>query len=111
MSTLQIPLPDLDQKIEQAIKQAVEARILQLPPPDPWLTLTEAAAYANMCLEHMTVLVKGKPYRAATADKPERPAIKPKIPHGDTGFSRGLRVLQSEVDKYLMRHAYKNKAA
>ena len=66
-----------------------------------------AAAYAKMTERYMAQLVHGKPYRAAANGLPERPAIAPKIPAGDTGFARGARVRQSAVDTYLMRHAYK----
>lgn len=108
MDNITIPLGfDLKALCSEIITKAVQDYIAQLPPPDPWLTIAEAAAYANMNITHMRRLVKGRPYRAGNQQQPERPAVKAKIPHGDTGFTRGLRVRQSAVDKYLTRHAYR----
>ena len=78
-----------------------------LPALDPWLTIPEAAAYAKMTPAYMAQLVLGKPFRTSTPEQPERAAVTPKIPSGNTGFGRGARVKQSAIDAYLMRHQYK----
>jgi hypothetical protein len=80
---------------------------LTAPEPDPWLTIPEAAEHAHMTEGHMRLLVLGRPYRAASGSQPERPAVAPKIPRGDTGFAKGARVRQSAVDAYLTRHDYR----
>ncbi|TGE08777.1 DNA-binding protein [Hymenobacter fodinae] len=112
MSALSLSLDfDPKQLATEIFQRQAEAHFASLPPPDPWLTIKQAAAYAQMSALHMSRLIQGRPYRAATADKPERPAVKSKIPHGDTGRRNGIRVRQSEIDKYLSRHAYKKNAA
>ncbi len=80
---------------------------LTAPEPDEWLTIPEAAAYAKLTEGHMRLLVLGRPYRAASGSQPERPAVAPKIPRGDTGFAKGARVRKSAVDAYLTRHDYR----
>ncbi|MBO2009208.1 hypothetical protein [Hymenobacter negativus] len=104
-----IPAEVLTPLLAPLLEQAVADYLRHLPAPDPWLTIPEAAAYAKLTERYMAQLVYGKPYRAATNGKPERAAIAPKIPAGDTGFARGARVRQSAVDAYLTRHAYLNR--
>ncbi|MGI4736472.1 MAG: hypothetical protein ACRYG7_14955 [Janthinobacterium lividum] len=91
-----------------AADRAAAAYYATLPPPDPWLTVPEAAAYARLTENYMRLLVLGRPYRAAGAGRAERPAVVPRIERGDTGFAKGARVRQSAVDTYLMRHKYLN---
>jgi hypothetical protein len=86
---------------------AYYAALPALAPADPWLTIPEAAAYAKLTEGHMRLLVLGRPYRSEAPGRPERPAIFPKIPRGDTGFAKGARVQQSAVDAYLTRFAYR----
>jgi|GEM_PF-5955333 len=110
---LSINLPedfDLKALASQVYEQQAREYYQRLPPPDPWLTIPEAAAYARLSEPHMRLLVLGRPYRAAKNGKPEQPAIAPKIPAGDTGFERGARVRQSAVDAYLTRHSYRKAA-
>ena len=91
------------------LQQAVAEHVRNLPAPDPWLTVAEAAAYAKLTEDYMAQLIYGKPYRAAADGKPAREAIAPKIPAGDTGFARGARVRQSAIDAYLNRHNYRKR--
>lgn len=105
--TLSLPAELLQQLLMPLLQQAVAEHVRNLPAPDPWLTVAEAAAYAKLTEDYMAQLIYGKPYRAAANGKPERAAILPKILAGDTGFARGARVRQSAVDAYLMRHAYR----
>jgi hypothetical protein len=109
--TLSIPPELVAELAAPLVAQGVAAYLEQLPAPDPWLTIPEAAAYARLTEAHMRLLVYGRPYRAATDGKPERPAVAPKIPAGDTGFARGARVKRSAIDAYLTRHAYLRPAA
>jgi hypothetical protein len=97
---MNIPLDDeLRLIFTAAADRAAAAYYAALPVPDPWLTIPEAAAYAKLIL--------GRPYRSAGQGKPERLAVVPKIPRGDTGFAKGARVRQSAVDAYLTRFAYR----
>ncbi|MGI4871281.1 MAG: hypothetical protein ACRYFX_08895 [Janthinobacterium lividum] len=102
-----LPKHFIAELVAPLVQQGVADYLQTLPEPDPWLTIPEAAAYARLTEGHMRLLVLGRPYRAAGAGKPEREAVTPKIPKGDTGFAKGARVRQSEVDKYLTRHAYR----
>lgn len=113
MTTPSIALPPdfITQLVAPLVEQGVASYLQTLPPPDPWLTIPEAAAYAKLTEGHMRLLVLGRAYRAASAGKAERPAIAPRIPCGDTGFAKGARVRQSAVDAYLTRHAYRQAAA
>jgi hypothetical protein len=104
-----IPAEVLTPLLAPLLEKAVAEYLASLPAPDPWLTIPEAAAYAKLTEKYMARLVLGRPYRAATAGQPERAAIAPKIPAGDTGFARGARVRQSAVDAYLTRHAYRQR--
>lgn len=90
-----------------AADRAAAAYYAALPVPDAWLTIPEAAAYAKLTEGHMRILILGRPYRSASQGKPERLAVMPKIPRGDTGFAKGARVRQSAVDAYLTRFAYR----
>lgn len=102
-----LPAEVLAPLLAPLLEQAVADYVRTLPAPDPWLTIPEAAAYAKLTEKYMALLVLGRPYRTASNGKPERAAITPKIPAGDTGFARGARVRQSAVDAYLTRHAYR----
>ncbi|GAA4501368.1 hypothetical protein GCM10023172_23100 [Hymenobacter ginsengisoli] len=105
---MNIPLDEeLSALFTAAADRAAAAYFASLPPPDCWLTLPEAAAYAKMTPGHMRLLVLGRPYRAASAGKAERPAVLPRIERGETGFAKGARVRQSAVDAYLERHKYR----
>jgi hypothetical protein len=105
---MHIPLDEeLRALFTAAADRAAAAYFAALPPPDPWLTIPEAAAYARITAAHMRLLVLGRPYRAASAGKAERPAVAPRIERGDTGAAKGARVRQSAVDAYLMRHKYR----
>jgi hypothetical protein len=101
----------LDEKLRAlftaAADRAAAAYFAALSPPDPWLTILEAAAYAKLTEGHMRMLVLGRPYRAGAAGKPERPAVLAKIPRGETGYAKGARVRQSAINEYLMRFAYR----
>ena len=102
-----LPKDFIAELVGPLVQQGVAAYLQALPEPDPWLTIPEAAAYAKLTEGHMRLLVLGRPYRAATGSQPEREAVVPKIPKGDTGFAKGARVRRSAVDAYLMRHAYR----
>lgn len=91
----------------EAADRAAAAYFAALAPPDPWLTIPEAAAYAKLTEGHMRLLVLGRAYRAASAGKAARPAVLPRIERGDTGFAKGARVRRSAIDAYLMRHKYR----
>lgn len=106
--TFSLPKEYLLSLVAPLVEKGVEAYLKELPPPDPWLTIPEAAAYAKLTEGHMRLLVLGRPYRAAAAGRAERVAIVPKIERGDTGFAKGARVRQSAVDAYLTRHAYRH---
>jgi hypothetical protein len=108
-AALSIPAEVLTPLLLPLLQQAVAEHVRNLPAPDPWLTIAEAAAYAKLTEKYMGQLVYGRPYRAAANGQPERAAIAPKIPAGDTGFARGARVRQSAIDAYLNRHAYKQR--
>lgn len=104
---LEIP-PAFVQALAEPIMQKLLADYIKmLPTPDPWLTIPEAAAYIKLTEGHMRLLVLGRPYRAASNGRAERPAIAPRIERGDTGFAKGTRVRQSAVDAYLTRHNYR----
>lgn len=109
MDGLQLTLPKdfIVEAFGPQFAQEMAAHLKSLAPPDEWLTIPEAAAYAKLTVGHMRLLVLGRPYRAASAGKPERPAVAPKIERGDTGFAKGARVRKSAVDAYLTRHAYR----
>ena len=106
-TTFPFPVDVLATLLKPYLEQAVEEYFKQLPAPDPWLTIPEAAAYSKLTDKYMALLVLGRPYRAAANGKLERAAMARKIPAGDTGFTRGARVRQSAVDTYLMRHSYR----
>ena len=106
-ATLSLPADFVSQLVAPLVQEQVAAYLKSLPKPDQWLTIPEAAAYAKLTEGHMRLLVLGRPYRAASGGKAERPAITPKIPRGETGFAKGARVRQSAVDAYLDRHAYR----
>lgn len=103
-----IPAEVLTPFLAPLLEKAVAEYLRTLPAPDPWLTIPEAAAHARLTEKYMALLVLGRPYRAPQNGKPERAAVLPKIPAGDTGFARGARVRQSAVDAYLTRHAYRH---
>jgi hypothetical protein len=102
-----LPKDFITELVAPLVEQGVAAYLSTLPAPDAWLTIPEAAAYAKLTEGHMRLLVLGRPYRAASAGKPERPAVAPKIERGETGFAKGARVRRSAVDAYLTRHAYR----
>jgi hypothetical protein len=105
---MHIPLDEeLRALFTAAADRAAAAYFAALPPPDRWLTIPEAAAYAGITPGHMRLLILGRPYRAASNGKAERLAIVPRIERGETGFAKGARVRQSAVDVYLMRHKYR----
>ncbi|MGI4735555.1 MAG: hypothetical protein ACRYG7_10290 [Janthinobacterium lividum] len=105
---MNIPLdPELRGIFTAAADRAAAAYYAALPPLDAWLTIPEAAAYTRLSEGHIRLLVLGRPYRAAAAGRPERPAITPRIERGDTGFAKGARVRRSALDGYLMRHKYR----
>jgi hypothetical protein len=102
-----LPKAFIAELVAPLVEQGVAAYLKELPAPDEWLTIPEAAAHAHMTEGHMRLLVLGRPYRAAAGGKPERAAIAPKIERGDTGFAKGARVRKSAVDAYLTRHHYR----
>ena len=102
-----LPSAFIAELVGPLVQQGVADYLKALPGPDPWLTIPEAAAYAKLTEGHMRLLVLGRPYRAASQGKPERPAVAPKIPRGETGFAKGARVRRSAVDAYLTRHSYR----
>jgi hypothetical protein len=107
---MKILLDDELRALLTAAEKMAAAYYASLPAPapaDPWLTIPEAAAYAHMTAAHMRLLVLGRPYRASTPERPERQAILPRIPSGNTGFGNGTRIRQSAVDTYLTRFAYR----
>jgi hypothetical protein len=114
MATASVSIPlDFDPQalLTNIYTEQAKEYFATLPPPDPWLTIPEAAAYVKCTEGHMRLLVHGRPYRAATAGKPERPAVLPKIASGDLGHVKGSRIRRSVLDAYMNRHAYKKRAS